>query len=432
MTRLEEVGIPELLVPERQPIVPREEYERRVAALRERVEADAIVVYADREHYANLSFLSGIDPRFEEALLVVGDGKPALILGNEGVALAPLARIDADVLHCPSLGLMGQDRARGLRLDEALRRAGVHGRTAIVGWKYFEPEERLSIAAAAFVVDAVRELADEIVDATGALMNPRDGLRADNSADQIAAFEWAAARASRAVFQVVRAAEPGMTEREAAAAMGYAGEPLSAHIMLRSGPDLIGLGSPSDRRLEQGDPATVAIGYWGGLCCRAGLLDDGGDDHLERIAIPYWRAIAAWWEAIRIGVPGGEIDAQIRELAQPALNPGHLGHLDEWVHSPIRPGSTDPIRSGMVLQCDVIPTDGTANCEDTLAVADADLRRNLADRHPEAWARIRARREFVTQRLGLELAEEVLPLSAAPAYFPPLWLMPEHALVQDR
>src|SRR5919201_2691001 len=100
--RLEEVGVPELLVPEREPVVPREEYERRIAALRARVDADAIVVYGDREHFANLSFLCGIDPRFEEALLVLGDGKPALILGNEGLALAALAQVEVDVLHCPS------------------------------------------------------------------------------------------------------------------------------------------------------------------------------------------------------------------------------------------------------------------------------------------------------------------------------------------
>src|SRR5207244_9631262 len=105
-------------------------------------------------------------------------------------------------------------------------------------------------------------------------------------------------RASRAVFEVVRAAEAGMTEREAVAAMGYAGEPLSAHVMFASGPRLVGLRSPSDRRLERGDPATVAIGYWGGLCCRAGLLDADGAEYLEQMAIPYWRAIAAWWESI--------------------------------------------------------------------------------------------------------------------------------------
>src|SRR5436309_5212700 len=121
-------------------------------------------------------------------------------------------------------------------------------------------------------------------------MNPRDGLRAENSADQLAAFEWAAARASRAVFAVLSAVEPGSTEREAVAAMGYAGEPLSAHVMLASGEGLVGLRSPSDRLLELGDPVTAAIGYWGGLCCRAGLLDRAStSEYLERMAAPYWR-----------------------------------------------------------------------------------------------------------------------------------------------
>src|SRR5262249_18321563 len=68
---LEEVCVPELLVPEEQPVLPPAEYKRRLDALRRRVSADAIVVYADREHFANLAFFSGFDPRFEEAILVL-------------------------------------------------------------------------------------------------------------------------------------------------------------------------------------------------------------------------------------------------------------------------------------------------------------------------------------------------------------------------
>jgi Xaa-Pro aminopeptidase len=429
-----------LLVPEEQPVVPAEEYERRLAELRARVDADVIVIYADREHFANLSFLCGLDPRFEEALLVLGDARSALIVGTEGLALASLVPVDVDVLHCPSLGLMGQDRSRGLTLDDALSRAGVPagGRVAIVGWKYFEPGEGLSFAVAAFVVDALRALDAELVDATDALMSPRDGLRAASGADQIAAFEWAAARASRAVSAVVRAAEPGLTEREAAAQMGYAGEQLSAHVMLASGPGLVGLRSPTDRRLERGDPVTTAVGYWGGLCCRAGLLDTEGPEYLEQMAIPYWRAIATWYESVALGVNGGEIDLRVRDALTgtgfgSALNPGHLVHLEEWVHSSVRPGSEEPIRSGMCLQCDVIPEGGrsewAANCEDTVAVADTDLRTELAARHPQVWSRVQARRRYMREQLGIAIADELLPLSAAPAWFPPFWLDPERALV---
>jgi hypothetical protein len=212
--------------------------------------------------------------------------------------------------------------------------------------------------------------------------------------------------------------------------------------MFSSGPEVaVGLRSPSARPIELGDAATSAIGFWGGLCCRAGLVADSNDDYLARLAIPYWRAIATWYETVELGVAGGVIDETIRDTLAgtgfgPALNPGHLTHLDEWVHSPVRPGSTEPVVSGMVFQCDIIPDSWTAgwvaNCEDTVAVADAALRADLAERHPAVTARIDARRRIMTDRLGLEIADELLPLSCITAYFPPFWLSPGKALVRDR
>jgi hypothetical protein len=56
-----------------------------------------------------------------------------------------------------------------------------------------------------------------------------------------------------------------------------------------------------------------------------------------------------------------------------ALNPGHLTGHDEWVHTPVRPGSTDRIASGMPFQVDIIPapmpTGWALNCEDGVAFA---------------------------------------------------------------
>ena len=78
------------------------------------------------------------------------------------------------------------------------------------------------------------------------------------------------------------------------------------------------------------------------------------------------------------------------------LNPGHQLHLDEWVNSPVFAGSTIELRSGMALQCDIIPATGTpyftTNIEDGLALADESLRAAFAAGYPEAWARIEARR----------------------------------------
>lgn len=240
-------------------------------------------------------------------------------------------------------------------------------------------------------------------------------------------------------------ARPGLTELDAVAAMGYAGEPLSAHVMFASGPEVaIGLRSPTERPLELGDAVTTAVGFWGGLSARAGLLAHGPEDlsaesdgYLEQMAVPYWRAIATWYETVRIGIGGAEIQGAVEEALAgafaPALNPGHLIHLDEWLDSPVYPGSTETLVSGMALQCDIIP-DTTrpgwaANCEDTVAVADEALRAELSKRHPEAWSRVLARRRFLEEHLGIDIADELLPLSSTPARFSPFWLSPGFALV---
>ena len=94
---------------------------------------------------------------------------------------------------------------------------------------------------------------------------------------------------------------------------------------------------------------------------------------------------------------GGALQAIVdRHLGDPFfgifLNPGHQLHLDEWVNSPVFPGSTIELRSGMALQCDIIPATGTpyftTNIEDGVALADESLRAAFAAAHPQAWARI--------------------------------------------
>jgi hypothetical protein len=153
--------------------------------------------------------------------------------------------------------------------------------------------------------------------------------------------------------------------------------------------------------------------------------------------VPYWRAIATWYEALALGLDGGEIfDAISGLLADEefasSLNPGHLIHYEEWLDSPIRAGSDDPIASGMVLQRDIIPTGirpgWTVNCEDTVAIADDALAGELQARHPELWARIRARQDYVRGTLGVNIRDELLPLSCTCAYLRPFWLALGQAL----
>ena len=71
---LRSVDIPDFGIPLEQPAIPSSTYEARCRTLLERAGCDWVVVYADREHSANMAFLTGFEPRFEEALLLLGPG----------------------------------------------------------------------------------------------------------------------------------------------------------------------------------------------------------------------------------------------------------------------------------------------------------------------------------------------------------------------
>jgi hypothetical protein len=266
-----------------------------------------------------------------------------------------------------------------------------------------------------------------------------------NDVDQLAAFEFAATYASQGLRNVIFGVRPGMTELQAARLMAIPGIPFSAHLMLSAGERASrGLPSPSARVLGHGDPFTMACGLQGGLSARAGFLvhdaaelPAGIQDYVEKLVAPYFRAMAEWYQAVGIGVTGGELHAIIaRHLGDPffgvGLNPGHLIHLDEWLHSPVFAGSTLPLASGMAIQVDVIPATHspwfTTNIEDGIALADAPLRDAFAARYPEAWRRITRRRAFMADVLGIQLKPEVLPFSNIPAYLPPFLLSPRRVL----
>ncbi|HEY8600214.1 MAG TPA: hypothetical protein VIL85_17385, partial [Thermomicrobiales bacterium] len=202
---------------------------------------------------------------------------------------------------------------------------------------------------------------------------------------------------------------------------------------------IVGLGSPGTRRIARGDGVTCGFGFWGGLGARAGLVDDDNQAFLDQLAIPYFRGVIAWYELVGVGVAGGAIHERVTAtLAEgslrPALNPGHLTGLDEWVNSPIVPGGPLTLRSGMAFQCDIIPTPAprgwAMNCEDPVVFADEALRGELAAHFPATWARIAARQAFMRDSLGIAIGDDVLPLSAMPAYLTPLWLAPSKVLVQ--
>ncbi len=429
-----------------------ETYAARCAAALAAAGTDWLFVYADREHMANVAFLSGFEPRFEEAVLLLGPGgRRVLVTGNECVPYARISPLPGlDVRLSQTMSLPGQDRTRAPRLTDVLREAGIGpaDRVGVIGWKYLGPEEWAEEGPAPIFVPepyvaAARRVAGTVTDATPVMLHPEHGLRSIIDADQIAVFEQAAARASEMVWSVVSGVRPGDSERAAAARMGYRGEPFGVHAMCASGDAaggaVIGLASPGPRVIGRGDGVSTAVGLWGGLTARAGLVTDDDAD-FEGVAKAYFRGLARWYAVADIGVEGGTLAAAVGEtLAEGGLrsllNPGHLTGHEEWSTTPVRPGSADRIRSGMHMQVDVIPTpmrDGWAlNCEDSIVFADAALRDTIAARHPALWQRIVARRRFMADTLGVAVADAVLPLSSIPLCLPPFWLTPDRLLACD-
>lgn len=454
--RLASMTLPDFGMPDERPEIAAPTYLERIGRLRARASDagfDLLVVYADREHSATISWLTGFDPRFEEAILIVGarsgsDDQPAILVGNECWGMAGAAPVGMRRHLVQDLSLPSQPRDRSRPLAEILAAEGVAagGRVGVVGWKTFQRPEL--IEAPAYLVDELRALtapAGTVHNATGLLIDPANGLRVINEAEQLAAFEYAACQTSQGVRNLLFGLQPGMTEREAVRLLDWNGSPLSCHLMLSSGPRAsLGLLSPGDRPIQRGDRLTTAFGVWGALNCRAGFvvedateLPAGIADYVDRLVGPYFEAVAEWYEAIRIGQTGGVLQEIIdRRLGDPffgiVLNPGHQISLDEWVSSPIWRGSTVELRSGMAFQVDIIPATGTdyftTNIEDGIALADEMLRAEVAARFPTAWARIEARRAFMRDALGITLHPDVLPFSNIPAYLPPFLLRPDRAM----
>lgn len=444
-TRLREIAIPDFGAIAPPSPLGGQRYADRCRRALSAAGTDWLVAYADREHFANVMFLSGFEPRFEEALLLLGPREArVLVTGNECLSYAALSPLPGlEVRLSQTMSLPGQDRSRAPRLTDVLREAGIGGGDSVglVGWKYLEPAEWDGGEPPPFVpaayLEAIRRVAGAVIDRTEVLLHPEHGQRSIIDADQIAIFEAGAARSSEMVWNALSRIRPGDREWEAAARMGYRGEPLNVHTMLASGNaamgPVVGLASPGNRTIERGDGVSTAVGLWGGLTARAGLVTDGDAD-FEELASRYFDALVQWYAVADVGVAGGDLNDAVSETLargglRSLLNPGHLTGHEEWSNTPVRPGSAERLRSGMHMQVDVIPApmkDGWAlNCEDCIVFADQALRDDLASRHPEVWRRIEARRRFMAVELGVAVAASVLPLSSTPLCLPPFWLRSE-------
>lgn len=407
---------------------------------------DSLVIYADKEHYQNFYYFTGFMPRFEEGLFILHrDGAAYLILGNENMKLEPFSRSAAEAVLYSGFSLPNQPDYGGISLEEAFRRAGIKEAVTIglAGWKLFGDKQNC-FDIPHFIVEALTTVVGDkgkLRSAMRLLIDPGEGVRIINTANEIAHFEYGSTLAGNGVLRAYAAMRPGILETEVAQLLESEGQPTSV-ITIAAGSDRFAGAQvfPRQKPIQEGDPVSFTVGYPGGLSSRKGTMaaykqHAEQEAYVEEVLRPYFAVLAAWLESIRIGMPGGELYDLIEgQLAQEGitleLNPGHLTAEEEWQSTPIYKGSLDTIQAGMIFQVDILANNprGSASCEDGVVIADASLRKELQSDYPEVWGRMQARRDYLINEVGIDLPEFILPMSNTLGYFKP-YLLSGHAVV---
>lgn len=415
-----------------------------------REQLDAVVVYCDLEHGSNFEYLTGFLTRFEEALLIVHQsGDAYMLMGNENLNKVQHSRIKAKAIHVPCFSLPNQPMEGERTLTECLIEAGISEdmRIGVVGWKMFTSclcDNRKLFDLPYYIVQALSEISG-LIENRCDLFIGADGIRTTNNANEIAHYEFGSALASDGVLDAMNLLDVGVSEMELGQCLNKYGQRNSVVTIAAAGERFEKANLyPTDKKVKHGDKISLTVGYKGGLSSRSGYaVNDESEldvDYLEGIAKPYYYAVASWLEAIQIGMSGDELHEIIesvlpKEVYHWHLNPGHLVADEEWMSSPIYKGSKDVLKSGMMLQIDIIPSVsglGGASCESGIALADETLRNQIKAEYPDLYEGFMKRRAYIEDVLGIKLHPEVMPMNDTVAYYRPFMLNKKRAFVKTQ
>ena len=441
-------------------IVPVDLTEETMRSRKERVlermkeeRIDFLFIYSDREHGGNFGYLTGFEPRFEEAVLVLhSNGDAYLLLGNESTKMGKYSRIKAKVIHFPYFSLPNQPMGAERGIDELLKEANIQNGACcgFVGWKMFtsHKEDNTQIFDVPFfLVERVRRIIGEegkSQNAVELMIAPENGVRIINNDNEIAHFEYGASQASSKILALLNEVALDKTELELADNLAIHGQPFSTQPICATGQRFTNaIVAPRNKKIKRGDRFSASMGLRGGLTCRTGYvvsesteLPEHEKNYLERVAKPYYAAISTWYSSIKIGIEAGEIYDMIEAVIPQnkygwELNPGHFTASEEWLSSPFYPESKIILKSGMMFQMDIIiSVEGMhgANAEDGVVLADEELREAIKVNYPEMWQRMERRRKYMKEVLKINIHEELLPMSIMNGYLRPFLLSKDNAL----
>lgn len=421
-----------------------------MTAMREQ-HVDSVIIYADREHGDNFEYFTGFVPRFEEALLIVHQsGKAYVLLGNENMKMAAYSRINVEAIHVPFFSLPNQPMKDDTRLEDYFQAADISTgkKVGVIGWKLFTStsyQNQYLFDLPYYLIDTLKHLEIELFNFSAVLISPEKGIRTVNNANEIAHFEYGAALAGRSLLDALDHIDLGKTEIEIAGLLASGGQPQTVTTICATGDRFTdAVVYPRNKAIQLGDKMSLTIGFKGGLSSRsayavstASELPVKEQDYVAKVVTPYFRALATWLQTIQIGISGDFLYQNIQTVLPQEdfhweLNPGHFTATEEWLASPFYPGSTCTVKSGQIFQIDIIPSvAGFAgvSTEEGIAIADKDLRIEIQKDYPLVWERIMRRRNYLKKELGIELSEEILPMSDTLAYYRPYLLDKTAAMV---
>ena len=423
------------------PIITSEIYTERIKKALEKCRGryTHLVIYADREHFSNMEYFSGYDPRFEEALLILTvDDKPIIIVGDEGVGYAQKIPYDVDVIVYPPFSLPGQPRDKNVRLFDIFKTAGIsdNSKVGLIGWKLFteedfeNPEKQYDTPYFIFSELTKAVPGENISNATGILIGNDDGMRLVLEIEELVLCELASTKSSRNTYNILKNLREGMTEVEASSYLNIDGEPLCTHPMVSFGENLfLAVASPTHQKtLKHGELVGAGMAYRRSLCHKTSYFVDEYEELTEdakRIFDTYFKALIKWYESVKVGVTGGQVYSNVKEVVKDygamgiGLNPGHLIFTEEWTNSPFIEDNNTVLKSGMAIQCDFASSLPELNIciheEDGIILADMELQAEIKRSYPKSYQRMINRRKFMIEELGINLDETVLPTSDIPA-----------------
>lgn len=449
---IKEIDFPELEKPLERPVFTEDTYQRRINRLKDimaKRSLDHIVVYGDMSNFSNINYLTGINLKFEQGLLVLNlSGTHFFISGNEMLSFckaSPYKKLNL-VLFQP-FSLQGQPHSSSIDLKKVFMETGIkeEDMTGIIGNKYYpyykDSEQIFDIPH--YILENLSAITgrENLCNVTQIMTDSVCGMRNNMDAEDIAFLEYSAGISSYGIYNILKNLKPGIDEVEASSLFEYRGElPFFVPWGIEFGYDrLTEIGLPDKGSvLKAGDKLVTGTALWGSCIARSGIAVENRDglesiypEIIDRFYIPYFKSIVNWYQTVKIGMTGGELYRSVADFVEDPdfgvdLNPGHLIHYDEWTNSPIYRFSREILHSGMAIQCDYFShyrkygTD--LILEDGLILAGDRLKADIERKYPGFMKRVEKRRKFISGTLGIELDKSVLPLNDIQAILPPYLL----------